>query len=97
MDMNTAQIREAIAPVLRRYGISRAEIFGSVARGDATSASDVDVLVTIGRPMGMLSYVRMKRELENALGKNVDIITERNMNKFIEPHIRKDMQVVYEG
>ncbi len=47
---------------LRRFGVSHAAVFGSVARGEATEASDVDVLVELDdrRPMGIFEYPRLK-------------------------------------
>jgi predicted nucleotidyltransferase len=47
------EIKEKITPILQRYGVTRAAIFGSLAKGEATSSSDVDILVEIKSNMSL--------------------------------------------
>jgi len=94
--MNVSDIQKKISPILRKYDIQRASIFGSVSRGEATLQSDIDILVVIGKPMGMFAYMKMKREMEDSLGKKVDLVTEKSINKFIRPYIIKDLRTIYE-
>jgi predicted nucleotidyltransferase len=60
---------------LKRRGVTHASIFGSVARGDATSASDVDILVTLDpeRPMDAFAYAGLIGDLSDWLGRPVDV------------------------
>lgn len=95
--MSTADIKEKISPIFKEYGIKRAGLFGSVSRGDNTAQSDIDILVSLGKPMGMFAYMHMVRDIEKKLGKKVDIVTEKSMDKFIKPYIIKDLQNIYEG
>ena len=67
-------IRETIRPVLRRHGIKRAGIFGSVVRGEATPESDVDVLVEMDRQASLLDFIGVKLDLEDVLGRRVDLV-----------------------
>lgn len=97
MNISTAEIKEKISPIFKEYGIKRAGVFGSVSRGDNTPQSDVDILVSPGRSMGMFTYMHMVREIERVLGRRVDVVTEKGMNKFIKPYIMKDLQNIYEG
>ena len=69
-----AEIREIVLPVLRRHGITRAGIFGSVARGDATTESDVDILIELDVQASLLDVVGIKLELEDVLGRRVDLV-----------------------
>ena len=69
-----ADIQERVLPVLRRHGIKRAGIFGSVARGEATPESDVDVLVELDRQASLLDFIGVKLDLEDALGRRVDLV-----------------------
>ena len=69
-----AEIREIVLPVLRRHGITRAGIFGSVARGDATTESDVDILIELDVQASLLDFVGIKLELEDVLGRRVDLV-----------------------
>ena len=46
-------IKEKITPILQRYGIKKAAIFGSLAKGEAKTSSDVDILVEIQNNMSL--------------------------------------------
>ena len=59
------------------YGIERIGVFGSVARGEHTENSDIDIYYE-GKSMGLKSLVRLPAELEKALGTSVDIIRRHN-------------------
>lgn len=94
--MNVQTIQKKITPLLEEYGISYAALFGSVARGQDQKDSDVDLLVRLGRPMGMVKYMRFVNGLEASLNKKVDVVTEKSLNKYIRPHILSDLKVIYE-
>ena len=67
-------ISETVVPILKRHGVVRAGIFGSCARNDMTADSDIDVLVEIPPDIGLLDFIRIKLEIEEALGKEVDLV-----------------------
>jgi predicted nucleotidyltransferase len=54
--MTITQIKKVIVPILQAHGIRRAAVFGSVARGEETSESDVDLLIELPRPIGLLPF-----------------------------------------
>lgn len=95
--MSIAEIQSNISPILRKYGVRRASVFGSVARGEDTPESDVDLVVELGTPMGLIVYSRLARELEEVLGKHVDLLTPASINKHLAPYIERDLTPVYEG
>lgn len=68
-----AEIRDLVLPVLLRHGVKRAGIFGSVARGEATPESDVDILIELDKRTGLLDFIGIKLELEDVLGRRVDL------------------------
>ncbi|MBI2434261.1 MAG: nucleotidyltransferase family protein [Candidatus Hydrogenedentes bacterium] len=97
----TAHEREMALDVLRRhkqefarqYGVTQLGVFGSVARGDATPESDVDVVVQMTEP-DLFSMVHMKDTLEESLHRRVDIVRYREeMNAFLKKWI--DREAVY--
>ena len=94
--MEIAELREKAAPILRSHGVTRAAVFGSTARGSARPDSDIDLLVQFGRPMGMVAYMRFVNQIEEALQKKVDVVTEGSLNKFIKPYITPDLTTIYE-
>lgn len=69
-----ARIRTVILPVLRRHAITRAGLFGSVVRGEATPQSDIDILIELDAQASLLDFIGIKLELEDALGKPVDLV-----------------------
>jgi uncharacterized protein len=95
--MDTLDVKEKISPIFKKYGVKRARVFGSASRGEYTAQSDIDILLSLGKPMGMFAYMRMVREIEKNLGRKVDIVTEKSVDKFIKPYIMKDLQNIYEG
>ncbi len=62
---------------LRRFRVASLWIFGSVARDDATDASDIDVLVEFeeGQRVGLFTFIRLMHYLEDLLGAKVDLAT----------------------
>ena len=82
-----AQFRDRRA---KEFGITRIGIFGSLARGEATDASDVDVVVELERP-DLLLLVGIKQELEELLQRPVDVVQYRErMNPFLKKRILRD-------
>lgn len=71
------EIRTRVAPIARQYNIPAIFLFGSYARGTATADSDVDLIVdTTGTQLyGMFGLGMLYADLENALGKSIDLIT----------------------
>lgn len=67
-------VSQKVAPVFARWGIERAWLHGSVARGTQTEFSDVDLMVELAPDAGIgMGVVRLQDELEDALGLDVDI------------------------
>ncbi|NJN82852.1 MAG: nucleotidyltransferase family protein [Caldilineaceae bacterium] len=70
---------DQIAAFCRRWKISQLELFGSILRDDFNDSSDVDMLVTFSEDAGwsLLDHVQMEAELEELLGREVDLISRR--------------------
>lgn len=60
---------------LRQRGVKSLAVFGSVARGEATEASDIDVLVDFSQQVGLFEFIRLKNYLETLTGCRVDLVT----------------------
>ncbi len=80
------KFKPKIIKILKKYGIKKAGIFGSYARGEARKDSDIDLLVEPAPGMGF-SFYGMNLELEDELKRKVDLVTY----KFISPYIKKNI------
>ncbi len=60
---------------LGALGIKSLALFGSIARGEASSKSDADMLVEFSRPVGLLHFAQVQRLLSRMLGCHVDLVT----------------------
>jgi predicted nucleotidyltransferase len=93
--MSIAEIQEKIRPVLEEYEVGYAGVFGSVARGDDSPESDVDIVVSMSRPVGVYRFMELKERLEQVLGRKVDLVSRRAVNKYIRPYMERDVATVY--
>jgi len=77
---------------LRRRGVCHAAVFGSVARGDARSGSDIDVLVDLDpqQPIGLFEYARIKLYIAELLGGCADIVNRKTLKPLLRDAILRD-------
>lgn len=69
-------IKKRALPILRKHNVKHASIFGSFARGDAKTKSDVDFLIEYkSKNKSLFDLVDLKSDLEETLGRKVDIVT----------------------
>ncbi|MBL8769150.1 MAG: nucleotidyltransferase family protein [Planctomycetes bacterium] len=81
------------ANVLRaaaKYGARNVRVFGSVARGEATATSDIDFLVELEPGRSLLDLGGLQFELEQLLGRHVDLVTERGLKERIRAHVLRE-------
>jgi predicted nucleotidyltransferase len=76
-----------------RYNVKELGVFGSVARGEDTESSDIDVLVEFSQPIGMFKFIELENYLGEILGKKVDLVTKKALKSTIKNDILKE--VVY--
>jgi uncharacterized protein len=75
---------------LETFGVKSLMVFGSVARDEARTDSDVDLLVEFDRPVGLFTFVRLKRYLEKILESSVDLGTPDSLKPYLrEPVLRE--------
>jgi predicted nucleotidyltransferase len=94
-EMKIEEIKDAIVPILIRHHIKRAGIFGSIAKGDATSESDIDILVELGDQISLLEFVGIKYELEDLLGKKVDLVEYQAVKPRLKNQIMSEEIRIY--
>ena len=72
--MSIAEVKAKAVPILRRHGALRAGLFGSIVRGEDRAGSDVDFLIELDGEQSLLDVIGLKQELEEALGRRVDVV-----------------------
>ena len=73
-----------------KYLVKEIGIFGSVARGEQTAVSDVDVLVEFSEPVGFFTFLDLESFLSKTFGKKVDLVTKRALKPAVKDQILKD-------
>lgn len=86
-----------IIEICRQRDISWLGVFGSVARGEVTEESDVDLLVRFANPVSLLSHIEVEDRLADALGHKVDLVTEEALSPYIRESVMRDLKVIYEA
>ena len=79
--------REEILQIVRRHGADQVRVFGSVARGEAQADSDIDLLVRPGPNTSSWFPAGLILELEDLLGRRVDVLTEGALHWYIRDRI----------
>ena len=82
--------RDDILSLAARYGAYNVRVFGSVARGEADEKSDIDFLVNMEKGRSLLDLAGLAIDLEELLGCNVDIVTEKGLRERIRDRVLKD-------
>ena len=92
IDKELERLREKIAPILRRLGVRRASVFGSLARGEGDEESDVDLLVELEPGRSLLDLAELKVELEEVLGRKVDVITYDSLHPLLRDRVLREQR-----
>ena len=94
-DYSIDELRKIIAPIARKYGLSRVYLLGSVARGDYTESSDIDLRIDKGNLRGYFALCCFYTEVQEALQMKVDILTTGSLDREFLEQIRKDEAELY--
>lgn len=76
------------------YFVSDILLFGSYARGEQTSESDIDFLIETLKPISLFKFANLKEYFENLFGKKIDLGTKKSLKSFVKNTILKEALVV---
>jgi len=97
VSIGNPSMKKTIADYFKTQPVVKAWIFGSFARGEATPASDVDILVALDYThLDGFGFFGMWGDLERMLGRSVDLVTESGLNPNIRESVERDKQLIYE-
>jgi predicted nucleotidyltransferase len=94
MNTNIKNIKQKILPVLKQYDVSRAALFGSYARGENETESDLDLLVEFKGEKSLLDLAGLKIALEELLGMKVDVLTYNSLHHLLKEKILKEQKIL---
>ena len=96
MDAFTFDINRLIK-ICRENDAAMVGVFGSVARGEDTPESDIDLMVKFSKRKSLIDIVRIERELSTEIGKKVDLLTEAAISPYLRDRILSELKVIYEN
>lgn len=75
--------RQRIRDIAARHGAHDLRVFGSLARSEGGAGSDLDLLINLEEGRSLLDLIALKHDLEDLLGRPVDVVTERSLSPFL--------------
>ena len=98
MILTIDEIREKIRPICEQYKIEKVWLFGSYARGEAREDSDVDLHMKAPKGIGLFGLSGIYADLEEALGKEIDLITRiPEENKIFRRYVEREEILIYDS
>lgn len=93
--MTTATQNQQILNYLKPYQLEWVGIFGSWARGENSAQSDLDILIKFIKPVSLLTFIRMERELSELLDLRVDLVSEGGLkNERMRKRVLGDLKII---
>lgn len=89
-DAVLALLREHLPVLTERFGVQRLRLFGSVARDASRDNSDIDVLVAFDGPATSERFFGVQFYLEDLLGREIDLVTEKALRDRLRPYVERD-------
>ena len=80
--------------ILRKHEVKKAALFGSVARGEQTKKSDIDLLVEFKGEKSLLDLVGLKQDLEDRFKKKIDVVTYNSLHPLLRERILREQKVI---
>jgi predicted nucleotidyltransferase len=82
--------RNDILRLASQHGAHHVRVFGSVARGEAGPASDIDLLVQMDSGRSLLDLIGLTQELESILQRKVDVLTDEGLSPYLKERIQAE-------
>lgn len=97
MKITIQSITQKATPILKKYGVSRASLFGSVVRGEMRKGSDIDFLVEVPKNMSLFDIMDIQFDLEDALKKKVDLVEYKAIKPALKNNILSNQLPIYQA
>ena len=88
------EIKKTLIDVLRKHGVKKAALFGSIVRGEATEESDIDLLIEFEGRKSLLDLAGLKLDLQELLRRRVDVLTYKSLHPLLKERILSEQEVI---
>lgn len=82
--------REEIINIAKKNGAKNVRVFGSMSRGEGSAQSDLDIIVEMQSGSSLLDIIAIKQDIEDLLGRKVDVVTEASISPYIRDEVLKE-------
>jgi len=93
--MDLQKVIALAIPVLKKYRVKKAALFGSLVRGETHEGSDIDMLVDLPEKASLFDFIDLQLQLEDVLHKKVDLVTYDAIKPRLKPFILRDEMPIY--
>lgn len=84
-----------IEEYFRDKPIKKIQVFGSFARNEQKGGSDIDIILELEKPVGLFKLSEYVLDLEEKLGINVDLGTDKSLSSYVRPYVERELETVY--
>lgn len=95
--MNLDKFKKQLDEICQQNNVAMLGVFGSVARGEDTPESDVDLLIKLKEPVGFIEFIQLEDKFVEIFGRKVDLATEQSLHPLIRQNVLNDLKVLYES
>lgn len=88
---------EKLIAICRQNDVAQLGLFGSMAKDESDEQSDIDLVVGFSKPKSLLGLIALEQQLEDALGRKVDLLTKAALSPYLRDRILKELRIVYEA
>lgn len=88
------EIKKTLIEVLRKHGVKKAALFGTIVRGEATEESDIDLLIEFEGRKSLLDLAGLKLDLQEILRRRVDVLTYKSLHPHLKERILSEQEVI---
>ncbi len=88
------EIKNTLIEALRKHGVKKAALFGSIVRGEITEESDIDLLIEFEGRKSLLDLAGLKLDLQELLRRRVDVLTYKSIHPLLKERILSEQEVI---
>ena len=95
MKSQVEQIKRILSSKLKKYGVKKAALFGSIVRDELTDNSDIDLLIEFEGRKSLLDLAALKLDLQELLSRKVDVLTYNSLHPLLRDKILNEQEVIF--